>query len=186
MRPAVLSRIGTAAAVLGLVAVIVLGWRDRDRFRIVAAGDAAPDFTLPTLAGDSISLASFRGRVVLLNVWATWCGPCIWEMPAMERAYREFRERGFEVVAVNVDLLTDDANRNALVAANVRDYVNELGLTFTVLRDPRGAVERAYGVDRLPTSFLIDREGRIAHRQFGPAEWDREPHRDLILELLES
>ncbi|HWV58045.1 MAG TPA: TlpA disulfide reductase family protein [Longimicrobiales bacterium] len=178
--------LATAAVSTALIAVIALGWKDRERFRAVRAGDEAPEFVLPDLNGDSVALSSLRGQVVLVNVWATWCPPCIWEMPAMERAYQELAGRGFEIVAVNVDVGSDDPARNSLVAANVRDYVNELGITFTVLRDPGGAVERAYSVEGLPTSFLIDRKGRIVHRLLGPAEWDQDPYRSMILELLES
>ena len=186
MSPRTSRLLATMAVVLALGTVIALGWRDRERFRVVGAGDVAPEFVLPALDGDSVTLSSHRGHVVLVNVWATWCAPCIWEMPAMERAFEEFGEHGFEILAVNVDMVTDDPARNALIGTNIRDYVDELGVTFTVLRDPGGTVERAYGVEALPTSFLIDREGRIAHKLIGPAEWDRDPYRSMILELLES
>lgn len=173
--------LASTAVLAGLAFIVVLGWRDRGRFTFVGPGDEAPVFALPTTKGDTVRLDSFRGKVALLNIWATWCAPCVWEMPAMERVYRELGPKGFEVIAVSVDVGTDAAQANALVD----EFVAEKELTFTVLRDPDHLLQRMYQADYVPTTFLIDRDGRIAHRLVGPAEWDREPHRSMILDLLE-
>lgn len=160
--------------VAGLGVVVALGWIERDRFTPLEPGRGVPAYAAPTLAGDTLDLADLRGRVVLLNVWATWCEPCRWEMPALERVHRRLRERGLEVVAVSVDALPGAAD------GPVRAMIDELGLSFTVLLDPAGEVQRRFGVAGLPTTFLIDREGRLIDRVLGPVHWDEPPHVDAI------
>ena len=123
---------GLVSAVLAAV-LIVIGWSHASRFSAPEVGARAPEFTLPTLDGDSMSLASYRGQVVLLNFWATWCPPCIREMPAMERVHRQLRERGFTVLAVNVDRVPGVGEE---ATANIRTFVNDLDLTFPILLPP--------------------------------------------------
>jgi cytochrome c biogenesis protein CcmG/thiol:disulfide interchange protein DsbE len=122
----------------------------------------APDFAVPDLAGQAVRLSAFRGRVVLLNLWTTWCPPCREEMPSMERLYRRLRDRGFVLLAVS-----QDEGGTAVV----EPFVHELGLTFPVLVDSEQQVGHRYGVWGYPESFLIDREGRIAERVIGPRDW---------------
>jgi cytochrome c biogenesis protein CcmG, thiol:disulfide interchange protein DsbE len=171
------------AMLVALCALIALGWYHRGRFSPAAGGARAPGFTLETLDGRSVSLGQYRGKVVLLNVWATWCSPCVWEMPSMERLYRELAPRGLEVVAVSVDAVGPGAGRTGL--RFIEQFVEDLGITFTVLHDGGGEMRRAYGVSGLPTTYLIDRNGMIVHTRLGPAEWDDEPHRAMVLDLLE-
>ncbi len=175
-----------ALAFAALAAVIALGWARRDRFAPVGVGDRARAYAAPSLAGDSVSLASLRGRVVLLNVWATWCEPCRWEMPALERLQRTLRDRGLEVVAVSVDAAPGGPAALAAPGGAVRAMVEELGLSFTVLLDPAGEVRRRFGVTALPTTFLIDRHGIVVERVVGPARWDESPHADRVREVLEG
>lgn len=170
-------RAAVAAAVAG---VIALGWAQRRRFAPVTAGDRAPAYAAPSLAGDTVSLGALRGKVVLLNVWATWCAPCRWEMPALDRLHRALRDRGLEVVAVSVDAAPGGPD------GAVREMVEELGLSFTVLVDPAGEVRRRFGVSGLPTTFLIGRDGTVLERVLGPARWDRAPHADRVREALEG
>ncbi len=135
----------------------------------------APDFTLPSLAGPSIRLADLRGKVVLLNFWSTWCLPCRTEMPSMQRAYARLRSREFEILAVSLNQETD---------ATVRDFVQALQLTFPFLLDPTGDAGRLYRVHAIPISFLLDREGRIAHKAVGDLDWDGPKALALIEALL--
>jgi len=114
-------------------------------------GAFAPDFTLPNLAGNNVTLSKLRGRAVLINFWATWCPPCRLEMPAIEQTYRKYREQGFVVLAV-------DLQESAEL---VQEFVDELGLTFPVLLDESGAVSRRYRVRAIPTSFFVNRQGVI-------------------------
>jgi cytochrome c biogenesis protein CcmG/thiol:disulfide interchange protein DsbE len=116
-------------------------------------GFLAPDFTLNTLDGEQVMLSTLRGKVVVVNLWASWCPPCRAEMPALDKAYQADRARGLEVLAVNA------TNQDTAAAAGA--YVRQLGLTFPVLLDPTGAVSQRYLLRALPTTFFIDRHGII-------------------------
>ena len=137
---------------------------------------SAKPFEVPTPDGAKVSLADFRGRVVLLNFWATWCGPCKEEMPAMERLYQKFRGQGLVVLAVSND--SEGSTRS------VARFVKESGLTFPVGLDPRLRVANLYGVRVLPASLIIDRKGSITHIALGPRDWDRPAARQLFESLL--
>jgi len=124
----------------------------------LAVGDEAPDFHLPTLDGGELSLSSLRGQVVLVDFWATWCGPCRQEMPELQRLYEEFAGRGVEIVAINVD-----AQPQA-----VAPYVHREGLTFPIVLG--GAAERVrYRVTGVPTLFVVDQSGVIRYQHVGYA-----------------
>jgi thiol-disulfide isomerase/thioredoxin len=122
----------------------------------------APDFTLPTLSGEAIRLADLRGKVVLLNFWATWCAPCRAEMPAIDALYQRYKARGLEVLAVNLDMLS---------GAGVEAFLKEVAVTFRILMDPAWSTARAYRVDGLPTTYLIDRAGNVVVREAGERDW---------------
>lgn len=164
-----------------------IGLRGQDRLVPVASGRTAPDLTVSDLEGRPVALSEFRGRVMLLNVWATWCPPCVWEMPAMERLYRELGDEGLEVVAVSVDVASPAAIGSGRGSGDaVHSFVQERGLTFTVLLDPDRRIERLYQVRGLPTSYLVDRDGVIRRTVLGPAEWDQPPYSEWVRELLEE
>jgi peroxiredoxin len=139
-------------------------------------GHLAPDFLLPTLDGRQVRLSDYRGHVVFLNFWATWCGPCRIEMPAMERLYREFRPKGFAVLAISTDV------EGAAVTGPYRD---SLGLTFPIAHDPEMVVGRLYGVRTLPITFLVNREGVITHQIFGARDWQDAEARNGLRSLLQ-
>jgi peroxiredoxin len=140
-------------------------------------GHLAPDFILQTLDGRDMHLSDYRGHVVFLNFWATWCGPCKVEMPAMEKLYREFRPKGFVVVAISSD---------AEGPAVTRPYRDALGLSFTIADDSEMLVSRLYGVRSLPLTFLVNREGVITHQIFGARDWGDSEARSGIRQLLTS
>jgi peroxiredoxin len=123
----------------------------------------APDFSVVDLAGTTVRLSALRGRVVLVNVWTTWCPPCRDEMPSMERLYQQLRGPDFELLAVS----EDDGGIEL-----VRSFARELGVTFPVLYDPERQVGTRYGVWGYPETFVVDRSGRIAERVIGPRVWD--------------
>ena len=135
----------------------------------------APDFTLPDLEGNQISLSSYKGRVVLLNFWATWCPPCRLEMPTMEKAYRKYRDKGFEVVAVSVD---------AGPKSSIKSFLRELGLSFQVLLDPDMETLRAFRGFSLPMTVVIDRQGVIRSRELGYRDWSDGESTKLLQRLL--
>jgi thiol-disulfide isomerase/thioredoxin len=143
----------------------------------VAVGDSAPPVALPLLAAGSTgtgSLAALRGKVVYLDFWASWCGPCRVSFPQLEQLRQELGSRGFEVLAVNVDEVEPDALR----------FLEELPVSYPVVRDGSGATPAAYGILGMPTGYLIDRDGvvRLVHQ--GYRKSDGEALRASILELL--
>ena len=117
------------------------------------AGFAAPDFTLQTPAGISYTLSESRGQPMMVNLWATWCPPCRAEMPAIERMYREYGERGLVILALNMTYQDDPLE--------VAPFIEKYDLTFPVLLETTGDVAAAYQLRSLPTSFFIDRQGVI-------------------------
>jgi peroxiredoxin len=125
-------------------------------------GTQAPDFTLEEINGQTLSLSDFKGKVVFLNFWATWCHPCKAEMPAMEQLYRRFKKRGLVVVAVN----------HYEKKGKVMRFIDEGGYTFPVPLDREGAVSRKYRVSFLPVTFIIDRAGKLAGQVVGMRQWD--------------
>jgi cytochrome c biogenesis protein CcmG/thiol:disulfide interchange protein DsbE len=116
-------------------------------------GFLAPEFALSTLEGESAALNDYRGQVVVVNLWATWCPPCRAEMPALQSAYEAYQDQGVVFLAVNT---TDQDSQSA-----VQSFVNEFGLTFPVLLDIEGIVSRLYQLQALPSTFFIDRQGVI-------------------------
>ena len=121
--------------------------------RLLQAGAQAPDFEAKDLSGNTFKLSDVKGKVVLLNFWATWCTPCVLEMPSFERLSKTFQEKGLLVVAVNMDSVDREEE--------VKKFVERYGLSFKVLRDPTFEVGSRYGVTGYPETFIIDREGRL-------------------------
>jgi len=128
-------------------------------------GKKAAEFSLPAVNGETVTLQSFRGKVVLLNFWATWCGPCREELPELARVQEKFRQRGLAVVAVTVD--------NEL--ENVRSFLKKYDIKLQALCDKKKKVANAYAVEKMPSSYLIDRTGviRFIHRGYSPEELKR-------------
>jgi cytochrome c biogenesis protein CcmG/thiol:disulfide interchange protein DsbE len=164
----------TLLAVLLAAATHYLG----DELFPVSVGSVAPPMTATTLDGTkrTKTLEDYKGKVVLLNVWATWCGPCRVEMPSIETLHREFGPRGLAVVAVSVD--------DPGTESHIRDYVKELKLTFEILHDPTKLTLRNYQITGYPETFLIGRDGLIRRKVWGAADWSSEANRALIRELL--
>ena len=135
---------------------------------------AAAEFAVATADGKGFRLNDYRGKVVFLNFWATWCPPCREEMPAMERLYARHRARGFVVVAVSVD-----ADPRVIAP-----FLKASGFTFPVGLDPKMDVANAYGVRALPSSFIVDRQGNLAALAMGPRMWDSEASHALIEALV--
>ena len=140
----------------------------------VAPASIAPDFTLRTLNGPNLRLQEQRGRVVMINFWATWCGPCRQEMPHLNSLYQKYKASGFVLLGVNVD---DDTRNAAVVAA-------KLGVTFPVLLDTDKQVSRRYDLATMPSTVLIDRDGKVRYVHRGYLAGYEDTYDRQILELL--
>ena len=140
----------------------------------VAPQASAPDFTLRTLNGPNLRLAEQRGRVVMVNFWATWCGPCRQEMPQLDRLYQKYKSSGFVLLGVNVD---EDARKATDVAA-------KLGVTFPVLLDTEKSVSKLYDVSTMPSTMLIDRDGKVRYVHRGYLAGYEDNYDKQIRELL--
>jgi len=144
----------------------------------VAAGSQAANFKLEKLDGTTISLESLRGKVVFLNVWATWCEPCREEMPSMQTLYDSFKDnKDFVMLAVS-----QDTKGRAAVAP----YVAKNGYHFTILLDPENTIGETYDVSGVPETFIIDRKGQIVAHHMGAFDWSRPDVRDALQQLLDS
>lgn len=138
----------------------------------VQPGSRAPEFrALNINTGDSVSLSDYRGRVTLVNIWATWCGPCRAEMPSMQKAYARLRDRGFAIAAVSIDEGSVD---------EVRGFQRELGLTFDILHDRSGRIQQVFQTAGVPESFLLDADGIIVKRVIGAHDWSSPANIALI------
>jgi cytochrome c biogenesis protein CcmG/thiol:disulfide interchange protein DsbE len=149
-----------------------------DEHEPIAAGKPAAPFKLTDLQGDPVSMADMRGKVVFLNIWATWCAPCREEMPSMEKLYERMRDKkGFVMLAVSQDTSGRD---------EVLNYVKKHGYHFDVLLDPKNAVAEAYNVSGVPETFIIDRQGRIVAHHSGAFDWSQPAITDALEELLKD
>jgi peroxiredoxin len=134
----------------------------------------APGFTLPNLDGQQVSLQQYRGKVVFLNFWATWCIPCREEMPAMEQLHQTFQQQGLAILAVDRKESPD----------KVKAFFDQYRLSYSALLDESGSVFRDYQVMGLPTTYLIGRDGMLLARGVGGRDWTRTEGKDLIRALL--
>ena len=130
--------------------------------RPLQEGRPAPDFTFPDLDGRKVSLSDFRGKVVLVNIWATWCPPCRDEMPSMQKLYDRFKGEDFELLAVSIDAEGHKA---------VAPFMRKMNLTFPALLDPKEKIRGLYKITGVPESFIIDKNGILVQRIIGPLDW---------------
>ena len=180
------SRAPYGLAILGALAVVITAWVARDFFQPLVPGARAPAFEVANLDGELVSLEEHRGKVVLVNIWATWCPPCLEEMPSMERLYKEFEGTDFEILAISVDAPLGKVGPGGRIGGNVVDFTEEMGLTFPILHDQTGMLQYVYQTTGLPESFLLDRNGVIYKRVSGGTSWDADQHQESIRRLLDE
>jgi cytochrome c biogenesis protein CcmG/thiol:disulfide interchange protein DsbE len=186
------SRLPYAIALVAMGVLVVLAWLGKGTLRPVIAGEPAPEFTATNLAGEPVRLSDYRGKVVLLNVWATWCEPCRLEMPSMERLRQMVHAmpggEDFEILAVSVDATLEkpDALGRGVKAGDLETFAHELGLTFPIVHNAAGDVQSLFQTTGVPESFIVDRDGVIYYKYAGPTEWDVPQHLELIRRLLDS
>jgi peroxiredoxin len=137
-------------------------------------GRPAPDFALKSSTGENLRLSEYRGDVVMINFWATWCGPCRQEMPLLDELYTRYQRVGFNLLGVNID---DDSRR-------AMQMIEELGVNFPVLFDARKEVSKLYQVEAMPVTVLVDREGNVRHVHHGYKPGYEDAYLDQVRALL--
>ncbi len=160
------------AAVFGWV------WLQSDKYKPLVVGHPVPDIVLNDITGKEHRLADYRGKVVFLNFWATWCKPCQEEMPSMEVLYRNLKDKDFEILAVSMDRVTSQGD--------VVPFSRNLNLTFPILLDPWGKTDGKYKLTGFPETYIIDREGRLAEKVIGPRDWTDMNNIQTIVGLLNA
>ncbi len=139
-------------------------------------GDLAPNFSLKNFQDQSIQLSDYRGKVVLVNIWASFCGPCRQEMPSLNSLYRRYQNKGFVVLGVSEDDHWED----------VQEFLKQVPVDFPILRDADYAVANAYHTYNIPESFLIDKNGYLVEKIFGAHDWDSQGFWDKVDRLLQN
>jgi peroxiredoxin len=162
--------LGSGVAVTAALSVLLL---TPSREPPTSDGARAPEFRAVTLDADARvkTLRDYEGQIVLLNVWATWCPPCLKEIPSLQRLHETLAHRGLRIVAISID----DAGSEATIA----EFVREQGLTFEILHDATGTIMETYGMQGVPQTFLISRDGRILLRRFA-VDWMAEANRSAV------
>jgi cytochrome c biogenesis protein CcmG/thiol:disulfide interchange protein DsbE len=175
-----------ASIVMTVVFGVALAIKLRPQIDLIEVGRGAPQFHATDLrTGRPVTLADYRGKVILLNVWATWCPPCRVEMPSMQRLHQKLAGTDFRIVAVSVDgdpfYAAEQEGPREVMA-----FVNGMGLTFDILHDPSGSIRTTYQTTGVPESFVIDRDGVIVKKVIGAAEWDGPANEAIIRRLLDA
>ncbi len=163
-----------------LTALFIAGWFVMDRgtgSKIITRGDRAPEFHLKTIDGGSVSLADLRGKVVMVHFWATWCPPCVGELPTLDRLYRTLTGKDFMMLAVSVD----EGGAGA-----VAPFMKQNKLSLPVLLDPGGEVARLYGTFKFPETYIVDRNGVVRFKAIGPRDWTDPESLQIVLNSIEA
>ncbi|MEP6888630.1 MAG: TlpA disulfide reductase family protein [Nitrospirales bacterium] len=152
-----------------LVSIVILAvtfgivWLQSAKYEPLTVGKEAPDFALPNLEDKSVRLSDYRGKVVFLNFWATWCKPCREEMPSMEVLYKNFDRDGLVVLAISIDRVT--------TKKDIPPFVSSMNLTFPVLVDSWGQTDKRYKLMGVPETYIIDQQGILREKIIGPRDW---------------
>lgn len=168
----------TLAAVAILAAAFGLVWLQSSKYEPLTVGKIAPDFALPDLNDKAVRLTDFRGKVIFLNFWATWCKPCREEMPSMEILYKNFERDGLVVLAVSIDRVT--------TKKDIPPFVKNLSLTFPVLIDSWGQTDKRYKLMGVPETYIIDQQGILRQKVIGPRDWTRLDNLQVLTPLLKG
>jgi peroxiredoxin len=160
---------GVSRLLIGVAAVAILAlafgvvWMQSAKYEPLTVGKVAPDFELPGLDEKPVRLSDYRGKVVFLNFWATWCKPCREEMPSMEVLYKNFEKDGLVILAVSIDRVT--------TKKDIPPFVKGMNLTFPVLVDSWGQTDKRYKLMGVPETYIIDQEGVLREKVIGPRDW---------------
>jgi cytochrome c biogenesis protein CcmG, thiol:disulfide interchange protein DsbE len=168
----------TFAALLILILAFGVVWMQSAKYEPLTVGKVAPDFELPGLDEKLVKLSDYRGKVVFLNFWATWCKPCREEMPSMEVLYKNFEKDGLVVLAVSIDRVT--------TKKDIPPFVKGMSLTFPVLVDSWGQTDKRYKLMGVPETYIIDQEGVLREKVIGPRDWTLLDNLKIITGLLKT
>ena len=163
-------------AILALVFGVV--WMQSSKYEPLTVGKVAPDFKLPDLNEKDIRLSDFRGKVVFLNFWATWCKPCREEMPSMEILYKNFEKDGLVILAISIDRVT--------TKKDIPPFVKALNLTFPILIDSWGQTDKRYKLMGVPETYIIDQQGILREKVIGPRDWTMLDNLQVVTQLLKN
>jgi peroxiredoxin len=173
------SKLTVIASALGILLVAFgVVWTQSAKYEPLKVGMTAPDFELPDLDGKTMRLSDFRGKVVFLNFWATWCKPCKEEMPSMEVLYKHFAGKDFVIVAVSIDRVT--------TKKDIPPFVKGLNLTFPIFVDSWGHTDKRYKLMGVPETYIIDQQGILREKVIGPRDWTQLDNLRVINELLKT
>ena len=165
--------------------MVLLAWLSRGRLDPVIPGREAPEFSALDFQGVSRSADDYRGKVLLLNIWATWCATCKEEMPSMQRLYEKMEGEEFEILAVSIDApIGQNDLQFGMSGGDLWAYADSLSLSFPILHDRSGKIGQTFRITGVPESFVIDRNGVIFKKVAGPTAWDAPQNVELIERLL--
>jgi len=165
-----------SAAILAVVFGLV--WMQSSKYEPLTVGKVAPDFYLPDLNDKELRLSDFRGKVVFLNFWATWCKPCREEMPSMEILYKNFEKDGLVILAISIDRVT--------TKKDIPPFVKALNLTFPILIDSWGQTDKRYKLMGVPETYIIDQQGILREKVIGPRDWTVLDNLQIVTQLLKA
>ena len=178
-KPTGMSRLTITAMAMGILLLAFgLVWMNSSKYEPLTVGKVAPDFELPGLDDKTMRLSDFRGKVVFLNFWATWCKPCKEEMPSMEILYKNFEKDGLVILAVSIDRVT--------TKKDIPPFVKSLNLTFPVLVDSWGQTDKRYKLMGVPETYIIDQQGILREKIIGPKDWTILDNLNVITGLLKD
>ena len=188
MRPAAAEPAGAPVlrrrlvVIVGVFAIIALAfgvvWLQSAKYEPLTVGMAAPDFTLPDMAGKNQQLSDYRGKVIFLNFWATWCKPCKEEMPSMQVLWDNLKKEDFVMLAISMDRVT--------TTKEISPFVENLKLTFPILTDSWGQTDKRYKLMGVPETYIIDQNGVLREKVIGPRDWTRTESIETIVQLLQK
>ena len=171
MSKTTVAKVAVLVVILG--AAVYFAVRQRPP-RPLAIGESVPDFSVPAFPSGTLDLKNYRGQVVVVNLWATWCPPCVEETPSLEQFAEKMRSRGVSVVSVSVD---DDSKA-------LGDFIRKFHLSYPVGRDPDRSLSARFGTYQFPESYILDRRGLLAEKVIGPTDWDDSRIQSFVLDLV--
>jgi peroxiredoxin len=163
-------------AILALAFGVV--WMQSAKYELLTVGMPAPDFTLPDMAGKNQKLSDYRGKVVFLNFWATWCKPCKEEMPSMQALWDNLKQEEFIMLAISMDRVT--------TKKDIPPFVENMKLTFPILTDSWGQTDSRYKLMGVPETYIIDQNGVLREKVIGPRDWTRPESMEILVRLLQK